>query len=179
MVEELQPHVVLTGIELRDRSGIDLAAELSTRKSPTRVLILTGYAAHEYLIAALTAGALGYVLKSVGYDELIKGIHAVSAGQVFVSVREASPPAPLPPKAAEERHLHISPREREVLAFVAQGHTNKHTARVLKISIKTVEKHRGNLMRKLDLHGAAALTWYAMDHGLVVIPENFRRAVAN
>jgi len=177
-VDKLRPTVAVIDIGLPDRSGIALAAELKARGSPTRVLVLTANASQEYVRTALRAGVLGYVLKRASFADLLKGLRAVSMGQMFLSVSEPFKTQILLQAATEAAaeaggHSCVTRRERQVLMGVALGFANKDIARSLLISAKTVEKHRGNLMRKLDLHGAAALTEFAIREGLMGPPGQF------
>jgi DNA-binding NarL/FixJ family response regulator len=177
-VDMLNPTVTVIDIGLPDRSGIALAAELKARRSPTRVLMLTAQATQEYVRAALRAGALGYVLKRASFADLVRGLRAVSRGQMFLCVCEPCKTEILLHAATESAaeaswHSCVTGRERQVLMGVALGFSNKEMARSLQISSKTVDKHRGNLMRKLDLHGAAALTQYAINEGLMGPPGQF------
>jgi DNA-binding NarL/FixJ family response regulator len=159
-VESTKPDVAITDLELSSQSGIEFPKMLKACKSRTKVLVLTCHATLEYVSAALRAGALGYVLKDDGYGELAKGLRAVHAGNLYVTVHASPEPLVMP-------KLVISKREREILVHIALGVTNKVIARTLQISVKTVEKHRNNLAQKLDLHGAAAFTLFAVRHGLV------------
>jgi DNA-binding NarL/FixJ family response regulator len=168
----VKPAVAMVDVALPDRSGIELAAELKARGLSTHVLILTAHATKEYVRAALNAGALGYVLKDASRADLLKGLRTVSSGRMYLCVCESvKAEVPLPVLASDAslavRAVHVTTREREVLAGVALSLSNKEIARSLHISNKTVEKHRGNLMRKLDLHGVAALTRFAMQEGIV------------
>jgi len=168
--DELNPSVIVIDIGLPGRSGLELAAELRARESPARVLVLTAHASEEFVTAALKAGVLGYVLKDASHAVLMKGLRAVSVGQIFVYIcaaTEARICRPLKTIRAVNDHTHVTRRERDVLRGIAHGDGNKEIARTLAISIKTVEKHRGNLMRKLDLHNTATLTMFAFRHGLV------------
>ncbi|MGD9173616.1 MAG: response regulator transcription factor, partial [Desulfobacterales bacterium] len=128
--------------------------------------------AEEYLRTTLKAGADGYVLKDATHVELLLAIQNVLAGKTYLSPsvsdtviegylggKEDQIPSP--------RLGVLSPREREVLKLIAEGYKNKEIAGDLFISLKTVEKHRANLMKKLDLHNAAALTAFAIEQGLI------------
>jgi DNA-binding NarL/FixJ family response regulator len=170
-VDRLKPTVAVIDVGLPDRSGIELATELKARRSSTHVLVLTAHATREHVQAALNAGVLGYVLKDASYADLLKGLRAVSIGQMFLCVCESVKaqvllPAPAGDATGSSWRSDVTCRECEVLTRVALGLGNKDIARSLHISVKTVEKHRGNLMRKLDLHGAAALTRFAIYEGL-------------
>ncbi len=171
-VDKLKPTVAVIDIGLPDRPGIELAAELKARRSPTHVLMFTAHATKEHVRAALRAGALGYVLKDTSFADLMKGLRAVGIGQMFLRVYDPFK-APNLLHAAVEGAAEVSwrsgitSREREVLTGVALGFSNKEMARSLHVSIKTVDKHRGNLMRKLDLHSVADVTRYAIHEGFL------------
>jgi DNA-binding NarL/FixJ family response regulator len=170
-IRDLQPDVVLTDLALPGRSGIELLSEIRTLCPLTRKLVLTAYDNEEYIRAALTAGADGYVLKEATSAELMLAIRTVSAGQQFLCkaiagkilsgylLGDQQQPTPT---AAQS----ITGREREVLTRIALGNSNKMIARELGLSPKTVEKHRSNLMRKLQLHNAAAITMFAIRNGM-------------
>ena len=134
--------------------------------------LLTAHASEEYISAALEARADGYVLKDSGNAELISAIRTVAKGQSFlckgVTETVLSSYFGRGDASARRNPLHlITNREREVLVRIASGHTNKLVARELNLSVKTVEKHRANLMEKLNLHNVQALTTLAIEKGLV------------
>jgi DNA-binding NarL/FixJ family response regulator len=170
-IMELQPDIVLTDLALPGRSGIELLAEIQRLSPRTRKLVLTAHENEEYIRAALNAGANGYVLKDANSAELMLAIRTVSVGQQFLCKAIASKilsgylsgdQRPSCPAVAQA----ITEREREVLTRIALGNSNKLIARELGVSPKTVEKHRSNLMRKLQLHNAAAITMYAIRNGM-------------
>ena len=136
------------------------------------IRIRSGPKTEEYLLTTLQAGADGFVLKDATHDELILAIKNVMSGKSYLSpgVSEKVIEGYLKGKEGS-RALgsweSLSQREREVLKLIAEGYKNKEIAEDLCISLKTVEKHRANLMKKLDLHNAAALTVYAVGKGLV------------
>jgi DNA-binding NarL/FixJ family response regulator len=166
-----KPDVAIVDIRLPDGSGIEFAQELLQRNASTRVLILTAHAQEAYVRAALAAGVTGYVLKSARYAELAKAIRMVHEGQMFLSVCEP-PEARLPPLRGSVKLFSVTTlREREILTAIALGSHNKDIARDLRLSVKTIEKHRSNLMRKLDMHCVAALTMFAFEQGLVGAPS--------
>jgi len=138
------------------------------------VLVLTAYCTDEYIHAALNAGADGYVLKDASRAELMHAVRVVVSGQKYFSepvsarlvstyLRRNEPVAAGAPRITE--------RERQVLTRVALGETNKRVAMALRLSIKTIEKHRANLMRKLDLHNTAAVTLFAVRNGMLPAAE--------
>jgi DNA-binding NarL/FixJ family response regulator len=171
----LQPDLLLTDLALPGRSGIELLAEIQRLSPLTRKLVLTAHENEEYIRAALNAGANGYVLKDANSAELMLAIRTVSQGQQFLCKAIASKilsgylsgHAPGDQRAAVPAVTQsITEREREVLTRIALGNSNKLIARELGVSPKTVEKHRSNLMRKLQLHNAAAITMFAIRNGM-------------
>jgi DNA-binding NarL/FixJ family response regulator len=171
----LKPDLILTDLALPGRSGIELLAEIGQLCPLTRKLVLTAHETEEYIRAALNAGANGYVLKNATSAELMLAIRAVAAGQQFLCKAIASKilSGYLSGYAAADQRpscqaltQSITEREREVLTSIALGNSNKVIARELGLSPKTVEKHRSNLMRKLQLHNAAAITMFAIRNGM-------------
>ena len=170
-IRDLQPDIVLMDLSLPGRSGIELLAEIRRLSPRTRKLVLTAHDTEEYIRAALNAGADGYVLKDANGAELMLAIRTVSLGQQFLCKAIAGKilsgylsgdQRPFSPAVAQS----ITEREREVLTRIALGNSNKVIARELGVSPKTVEKHRSNLMRKLQLHNAAAITMFAIRNGM-------------
>jgi len=171
-VEQLRPELLLLDLSLPRMNGTEVIREIKHRRLPTRILVLTVHADESQVYGALKAGADGYLLKTAGSDELTMAIRSVLAGRSYLSPsvsrgviegyledRGSGRPAP--------SWKQLSKRERQVLKRIAEGAKNREVAKELSISIKTVEKHRANLMRKLDLHNTAALTAFAIEHGLL------------
>jgi DNA-binding NarL/FixJ family response regulator len=174
-ISELQPDIVMTDLALPGRTGIELLAEVKRVSPRSRKLVLTAHENEEYIRAALNAGADGYVLKDANSAELMLAIRTVSVGQQFLCKAIASKilSGYLSGYAAGDQRAaapvvtqSITEREREVLTRIALGNSNKLIARDLGVSPKTVEKHRSNLMRKLQLHNAAAITMFAIRNGM-------------
>ena len=171
-VEKLGPDLVMMDLSMPRMTGMDAIREIKKRFPETKVVALTVHKTEEYLRTTLQAGADGYVLKDATHDELLMAIESVLKGKTFLSpgVSEKVIEGYLAgqrnrmPNAVSEL---LSQREREVLKLIAEGYKNKEIADDLCISLKTVEKHRANLMKKLDLHNAAALTAYAIEQGLI------------
>jgi two-component system response regulator NreC len=174
-IVDLNADLLLTDLALPGRSGIELLSELRGLCPLMRKLVLTAHENEEYIRAALNAGANGYVLKDANSAELMLAIRTVSLGQQFLCKAIASKilsgylsgygpgdQRPAVPAVTQS----ITEREREVLTRIALGNSNKLIARELGVSPKTVEKHRSNLMRKLQLHNAAAITMFAIRNGM-------------
>ena len=164
------PNLIITDLAMPGGLGLRAIDELRAACAGVRVLVLTAYCTDEYIHAALNAGADGYVLKDASRAELMHAVHAVISGQKYFSepvsarlvsnyLRRNEPVMAGCPRITE--------RERQVLTRVALGETNKRVAMALRLSIKTIEKHRANLMRKLDLHNTAAVTLFAVRNGML------------
>jgi DNA-binding NarL/FixJ family response regulator len=171
-VEKLVPDLMLMDLSMPRMSGMDAIREIKKRYPEIKVIALTVHKTEEYLLTTLKAGADGYVLKDSTFKELAMAINNVMEGKPYLSpgVSEKVIEGYLVGKESSRSVSSwetLSQREREVLKLIAEGYKNKEIAEDLCISLKTVEKHRANLMKKLDLHNAAALTVYAVDKGLV------------
>jgi DNA-binding NarL/FixJ family response regulator len=171
-VDHLTPDLVVMDLSMPRMTGMDAIREIKRRHPATKIIALTVHEAEEYLRTTLQAGADGYVLKDATHVELLLAIQNVLKGKTYLSpsVSERVIEGYLEGKenqAPNPRLGLLSPREREVLKLIAEGYKNREIAADLFISLKTVEKHRANLMKKLDLHNAAALTTFAIEQGLV------------
>jgi DNA-binding NarL/FixJ family response regulator len=176
LAHRLVPDVVITDLGLGEHDGIYLIAEVRKLVPAARILVLTAHGDHEHIRGALAAGARGYVLKDAGRPELVQAIRAVGANEYFLcgpvsnavvsnflakgSVPEHSVAAPL-------TVMRLSEREREIAALIAQGVCNRRIGVQLQRSIKTVAKHRANIMRKIGAHSAAEITRFAVYHQLI------------
>lgn len=171
------PDLIITDLSLPGATGVQGIVEFHQRCPASRVLVLTMHDNEEYIRAALSAGAQGYVLKDASRAELIHGVRAVMAGQRHLCPRSS---ARVVCSYLGEQQLApavtswVTGREREILAMIAAGMSNKRIARDLHRSVKTIEKHRSNLMRKLKLHNVAEVTRFALRSGMLGIEtENF------
>ena len=158
LVLSCQPNVVLTDIGMRETSGIELAAQLLARDPALVVLMLSMYDSVEYAQRALAAGARGYVLKDSPSAEIISAIRSVHGGGTYLSPALATKLFRAPAPRAQ-----LSEREQEILVLLGQGLSSKHIARALDIGVRTVESHRQNIRRKLDLAGQGELIKYAVE----------------
>ncbi len=170
--QELQPDVVLMDIAMPDMNGIE-ATRLIKQKCPTvAVLALTMHESDQYFFEMLNAGASGYVPKRAAPDDLVTAIQTVHRGEVFLYpslakmlVRDYLQRV----ETGKEPVVYdeLTPREREVLTLIAEGLSNPEIADKLVISVKTVGRHRENIMRKLNLHNRVELVRYAIEKGLI------------
>lgn len=172
----LRPDVVLLDISMPGMNGIEAIGEIRRRSPGTRIIVLTIHKTDEYIDESLRAGANGYVLKDATQEELRTAIRTVMAGKTFlspdVSARVVTRYLGGRQESARTPNT-LTQRERQVLKLVAEGHNNRSIGEFLSLSVKTVEKHRSNLMRKLGLHNVATLTLFAVENGLLSeTPEN-------
>lgn len=171
-VEKLGPDLVMMDLSMPRMTGMDAIREIKKRYPATKIIALTVHKTEEYLRTTLQAGADGYVLKDATHEELMLAIENILEGKTYLSPGISEKVIAGYLEGKENRLPSstlgvLSPREREVLKLIAEGYKNKEIAADLCISLKTVEKHRANLMKKLDLHNVAALTSYAIEQGLV------------
>jgi DNA-binding NarL/FixJ family response regulator len=170
LVEAHHPDVVLMDIMMPNLNGLDAAARIARTLSRTRVLILSMNADEDSVLKTLRAGAVGYLVKTADPAELELAIRAAARGEKTLSsaVSQHVVAACLRRVDREETSLErLTPRQREVLQLVAEGHTTKEIATKLNITAKTAETYRGELMDALDIHDVASLTRYAIRTGLV------------
>jgi len=171
-ISTMLPNLVLMDISMPGMNGIEAVHDIKRRNPSIRILILTVHKSDEYIHESLRAGADGYILKDATHDELQIAIRSVLKGKTYLSpdisgrVINGFLGTGRTPEAGGGWNA-LTHREREVLKLVAEGHPNKYIADYLCLSIKTVEKHRSNLMKKLDLHNASMLTSYDIEKGLV------------
>lgn len=171
-IATLNPHLVLMDLTLPGCNGIEAIEEIKRRHPKVRVLVLTLHRNDEYIHESLRVGTDGYILKDASMDELRVAIRSVLNGKTYLSPDISSKVVNGYLGAGRNSRTvsvwdKVTHRERQVLKLVAEGHPNKFIAEYLCLSIKTVEKHRSNLMNKLDLHNASALTTFAIEKGLI------------
>jgi DNA-binding NarL/FixJ family response regulator len=172
-VGQLAPHLVLMDLTMPEMNGMEAVTEIKRRYPDVRVLVMTLHKAEDYVHASLRAGADGYILKDATQDELRMAIRSVLQGKTYLSIDVSANVVSGylgggAASGASSVYDSLTHREREVLKLVAEGKSNKYIAEFLNLSVKTVEKHRSNLMSKLDVHNASGLTAYAIEKGLVV-----------
>ncbi len=176
--KELQPHVILMDIALPDIDGFAVTEEIKRVLPHAAILALTMHESDEYFFKMLHAGASGYVPKKAAPTDLLTAIRTVHAGQVFLYpsvakalVRDYVSHARVTGDATLDG---LTEREQEVLTLIADGLSNQDLADKLTISVKTVERHRANIMAKLNLHSRAELVKYAIRKGLIEVDAETR-----
>lgn len=158
-VAALRPDVVVLDVALPGLNGLEVASQIRRDYRGVKIVMLTMYENEEYLRRAARYGASGYVLKEAAGRDLVNAIRQAHAGESTIE---------LPGHLLHGETLDtLTPREREVLQLVAEGHTNKEIADILFVSVKTVETHRLNLMNKLDMHDRTDLVKFAIRTGMV------------
>jgi two-component system nitrate/nitrite response regulator NarL len=163
----LEPDVVLMDVSMPLLNGLEATTQIRTKAPRVRVLILSAHDNEEYLLQVAESGASGYLLKNSSAEELFRAIRSVhEGGEAY------SPSLPVAtrgegPVAAKR----LTSREREILQLVAEGNHHQRIADLLNISLRTVDTHCNNIMRKLDLHDRASLATYAIKNGIVILPK--------
>ncbi|MEJ2037691.1 MAG: response regulator transcription factor [Desulfosarcinaceae bacterium] len=170
----LKPDVVLVDISLPDDSGMEVTRRIRKQLPATHIMILSMHSKIDYIVESFQAGATGYVVKESAADRLAQGLAAVAAGEYFLDssisqevvaklmqspIKEA--------KVSDSGYGKLTSREQEIMRMLAEGTPKSDIADQLCISIKTVENHRTNIMRKLDIHNAMELVRYAAKLGLI------------
>ena len=171
-VEKFRPDLILTDLSMPRMNGMEAIEEIKRQSPKTKVLVLTVHKAEEYILATFRAGANGYLLKDSTHAELVMAVKKVLSGKQYISpeISEKVIEGYLEGKKTLKSQTSwetLTQREREILKLIAEGYKNKEIAEDLCISVKTVEKHRANLMEKLDLHSIQALAAFAIEKGLV------------
>jgi DNA-binding NarL/FixJ family response regulator len=173
--KDLRPDLVVVDISLPDQSGIQLTREIQSLLPQTNIMVVSMYSEIDYVIDALNAGAIGYVVKGSASERLMEGLETVARGDHFLdsslSAEIAKKLMELSPGGAGLL-LHssfgaLTPRQQEVMRLLATGFSNRKIAEVLCISPKTVENHRSQIMEKLGLHNSVELGQYAAKLGLI------------
>ena len=169
---KLKPQLVLMDLSMPQLNGTEAISLIKRREPEIKIIALTVHKSHDYVRAALDAKADGYMLKDDTHLQLLTAIMSVIKGNVYLSpgVTNRVVSGYLD-KGADLPSLHswdtLTERERQVIKLIAEGCKNREIADTLSVSVKTVEKHRSNLMKKLDLHNASSLTTYAIENNII------------
>lgn len=173
LARELTPNVIVMDIAMPNLNGLEATRQIVKEIPASKLVILSSYNDDEYVHEVLNAGALGYLLKQTAAMELIKAVREVKNGNAYFSpsiskrLAERYREAFLRGRPDGNNTEALTSRESEILQLIAEGRPNKQIAAELCISLKTVEKHREHIMKKLDLHDIAGLTRYAISKGFV------------
>jgi two-component system NarL family response regulator len=173
-VQELRPDILVLDIALPEMNGEQVAREIRRRCPEVKVIALSGYTDRQFVHAMTKAGAKGYVVKSASGRELIHALRAVASGKSYLSPEVTGALMTLwgedgVSNAGSALPSALGRRETQVLKFIAEGHRSVTIATQMGITVATVEAHRRNILRKLQLHSAADLTRYALRHGVITL----------
>ena len=166
------PDVMVLDVAMPNLNGIEAAARIAVLSPKTAIVMLSMHSDETYVLRALKAGARGYLLKDSAEGDLISAVRAVAAGRTFFSPAISNMLVEEYIRAIQERGVEdsyelLTPRERELLQLVAEGKTTKEIASSLSLSASTVDTHRANIMRKLNLNSLAELVLYAVRKGII------------
>jgi len=172
-IKEFSPDIAIVDIDLPSSSGIDIAQTISENYSDTKVIIHSTYIDETHIVNGFECGAVGYVPKNFKPDQLIEAIRTVSKGEHYIKgfVSEillgSMNKERKEPKAQQIQLISLSTREKEVLELITQGYTNQEVADKLFISVRTVEAHKANIMKKLKIDNIAELVIYAIRNNII------------
>lgn len=170
LARKLVPDVVVMDITMPDLNGVEATSRIKKEVPSTKVLCLSMHSDKRFVMAVMQAGASGFLLKDCPFEELLRAIHAVAKNEVYLSTQIAryvvdESIARAPGEKSSARGV-LTPREREIVQLIAEGKNAKTIAFDLGISVKTVEAHRRQIMRKLRIHSIAEITKYAISEGI-------------
>jgi DNA-binding NarL/FixJ family response regulator len=169
-VQELRPDILVLDIAMPEMNGEQVSRELRRRCPGVKIIALSGYTDRQFVRAMTKAGAKAYVVKSASGRDLIHALRAVASGKNYLSPEVTGAVMTLwEDSAPNPGSLPLGRREKEVLKLIAEGHRSATIATQMGITVATVEAHRRNILRKLQLHSAADLTRYALRHGMITL----------
>ena len=176
LARDLKPDVMVMDVTMPEMDGVEATRRIKQEMPQVAVLAVTIHEGADYFFRMLQAGASGYVPKRAAADDVLQAIHVVAKGDVFLEPRIAKELVSdyvtrVRQGVAQESYDGLTEREREVLALIAEDETNQAIANRLSISVKTVERHRENIMQKLNLHTRTELVKYAIRKGIISLDE--------
>lgn len=173
LVKELQPDLIVLDIELPDIDGIDVAPRVLTVSPSTKILALSMHSEKRYVSEALAAGASGYLLKDEDIEELVSAIKTIVSGELYLSSKLVETVVNdyrnRLTQSTKPDISDLTPREREILRLIAEGNTTKEISAILNLKFKTVDTHRQQIMKKLEIHNVVELTKFAIREGIIEI----------
>jgi len=166
-IEKIKPDLAIVDLKLPQMNGIDVIRRISKTSPETKVLVCTAHVENEYVYASLEAGAKGFLLKYADQNEVILAINSILNGKSFISPDITEPVINGYLNVSEDSHHNklwskLTNREKEVINLIAEGYTSKKIAKLLFISIKTVETHRSNIMKKLNFNNSSQITSFVI-----------------
>lgn len=180
LAARLEPDVVLMDISMPALNGLEATRQIKKQLPHARILILTAHDNEEYVLEVVRSGANGYLLKSSAAEDLYNAILSVHSGHAFFSPSVSkilvndylkSAGSDAAGSSVSRNDPRLTAREREVLQLVAEGDTHQQIADILHISVRTVDTHCNNIMKKLDIHDTAGLVTYAIKNGILILPR--------
>jgi DNA-binding NarL/FixJ family response regulator len=169
LVQRVKPDVLIVDLMMPGLNGLDLIKQVLKTLPRLRIVVLSMQSADSYVVEALNSGAAGYVLKETGPSEIIHAIKTVVAGDRYLSAKLAQRvlDSSTGRKKIADPYDSLTPREREILHLIVEGHTSAQIAARLVLSPRTVELHRSRIMKKLDLHNQTDIFRYALERGIL------------
>ncbi len=171
LVRDDPPDVLLLDISMPVKDGMEATAEIKALQTKTRILVLSMHGNEQYALRVLRAGASGFIGKEAPFEQLVTAIHTVHSGERYLppEIEQAFAARYLRPDTEKTPIDLLSKREFQVMTFLAQGMTNREIAKMLNISVKTVDTHRGHLLKKLNLRNNSDVTRFAIQNGYVTM----------
>jgi DNA-binding NarL/FixJ family response regulator len=174
LVKKLKPEIVIIDLSLPDKSGTRLASEIHKILPESKILVISMHSKIQYIAEAFQSGASGYIVKESAAERILEGLNIISQGGLFLDssispqvIKKLMGQSTKETKVTDMGYNTLTPREQEVMRLLAEGMSKKEIAKMLFISVKTVENHRSSIMKKLSLHNSLELVKYAAKLGLI------------
>lgn len=170
LATRFSPEIVIMDVAMPSLNGIEATQQIKAKKGSVKVIMLSNYSYKRFLTDAFNAGASGYLLKEGAFDEMVRAVHSVMSDKAYISPQVAGTVVQeFVGKTRTDAPSALSPREREILQLISEGKSTKQIAAHLQVSVKTVETHRQNIMRKLEIYDIPGLTKYAIREGIAFL----------
>ncbi len=178
LANKQKPDMVIMDVAMPDLNGLEAVRQILSAHPHMKVIALSMHSDRRYVTGMLSAGASGYILKQCAFEELVRAIHIVRSNQVYLSpaiagivVKELAQAKTSRSRQSPSAVQSLTPREREVLQLISEGHSARDIAQRLHLSVKTIETHRRQMMEKLGIHSVADLTKFAIREGLTSLDK--------